>query len=158
MNKTLVVFLLALICSFSTFSVNAAQSTDGVIEKKRVVALKTDDFELHETDISDLAVGEAETVFTESGKTIDLLRTAEGVEIYVDGELLDTGPGGLEGVHGEHKLLHKHVEIICDDDEECEEVVHIEEDFDIDLDMEAHHGDGHEAKVIVIKKIVTETE
>jgi hypothetical protein len=133
MNKTLVVFLLALICSFSTFSVNAAQSTDGVIEKKRVVALKTDDFELHETDISDLAVGEAETVFTESGKTIDLLRTAEGVEIYVDGELLDTGPGGLEGVHGE-------------------------EDFDIDLDMEAHHGDGHEAKVIVIKKIVTETE
>jgi hypothetical protein len=40
-----------------------------------VIALQTDDFELAETDISDLEIGDAETIYTESGKTIDLLRT-----------------------------------------------------------------------------------
>ena len=41
-----------------------------------------------DTDISHLGVGDAETIYTESGKTIDLLRTEDGVEVYVDGELL----------------------------------------------------------------------
>ena len=57
-------------------------------EKKMVIALKTDNFELTETDISSLAIGEAQTIETESGKMIDILRTSDGVEIYVDGELL----------------------------------------------------------------------
>ncbi|MFT5351471.1 MAG: hypothetical protein ACI9MF_002294, partial [Gammaproteobacteria bacterium] len=58
-------------------------------KEKMVVELKTNDFEIAETDISDLAIGESETIVTESGKTIDLLRTAEGIEIYMDGELMD---------------------------------------------------------------------
>ncbi len=54
-----------------------------------VIALNTDDFNLHETDISELTIGESQTIGTDSGKVIDLLRTADGVEVYIDGELLD---------------------------------------------------------------------
>lgn len=88
---------------------------------KMVIALKTDDFELTETDISSLAVGEAQTIETESGRIIDILRTDDGAEIYVDGELLemDMDHGGL---HEQH-MIRKHVEIICDSDEDCDQQV-----------------------------------
>jgi len=60
-------------------------------EEKMIIALKTDDFEMTNTDISSLAIGESQTIETDSGQVIDLLRTADGVEIYVDGELLEMG-------------------------------------------------------------------
>ena len=78
--------------------------------EKRVIAIKTNDFELSETDVSDLAVGEAETIVTEDGKTVDILRTAEGLEIYVDGELLDMSFGESHGTH----RMHKRKVITCD--------------------------------------------
>ena len=37
------------------------------VEKKIVIALSTDDFETEETDLSHLAVGDAETIITEDG-------------------------------------------------------------------------------------------
>jgi hypothetical protein len=105
-------------------------------EEKTVIALKTDDFELSETDISHLEVGDGETIVTESGKTIDLLRTQDGIEIYVDGELVEPS------MHGDHKLIHKRVEVVCEEEDSCEELVWISEDRDIDL--EVLHGEGHE--------------
>lgn len=78
--------------------------------EKHVIAIKTDDFELMETDVSDLAIGEAETIVTESGKTVDILRTAEGMEIYVDGELLDIPLGDANSAH----RLHRRVVVDCD--------------------------------------------
>ena len=92
-------------------------------EEKMVIAAKTDDFEMAETDISDLAIGESQTIETESGKVIDILRTAEGAEIYVDGELLEMDFGG-HALHGEH-MMQKHVEVICDNDEECDKNVFV---------------------------------
>lgn len=127
-------------------SVVAGEDPEVVVEKKYVVALSTDDFELEETDLSHLAVGDAETIVTESGKTIDLLRSEDGIEIYVDGELLDTGLDDGEA-HGSHKIVHADVEIICEGDEECEETVWISEDGDIDLEALRASG-GH--KVIRI--------
>ena len=94
-----------------------ATSVQVTAGEKMVIALKTDDFELAETDISELAVGEAQTIETESGTVIDILRTADGAEIYVDGELLEMNFDG-EGLHEEH-VMEKHMEIVCDDDEEC---------------------------------------
>jgi len=86
--------------------------------EKRVIAIKTNDFELSETDVSDLAVGEAETIVTEDGKTVDILRTAEGLEIYVDGELLDMSLGDKHGAH----RLHERKVITCDGAEgDCED-------------------------------------
>jgi len=132
-------------------------------EEKMIIALKTDDFEMIETDVSSLAVGESQTIESDSGQVIDLLRTRDGVEIYVDGELLemDFDREGLheEGSHGDH-MIKKHVEVICDGDEECDKMVWISEGDDIDL-QELHEihmdgtGEGH--KVIMIKKhVVTE--
>jgi hypothetical protein len=104
-------------------------------EKKVIIALETDGFELAETDISSLAVGEAKTIETESGKVIDILRTVDGAEVYVDGELLEMD-FGTEGLH-EELMIRKHVKVICDDDEECDKhvVIHSDGDHEFSMDM-----------------------
>lgn len=104
------VFALAVLLLLTVISVQAAAG------EKMVIALKTDNFELAETDISELAIGEAQTIETESGTVIDILRTTDGADIYVDGELLEMNFD--EGLHEGH-VIEEHVEIICDDDEEC---------------------------------------
>lgn len=103
----------------------AAQVTAG---EKMVIALKTDDFELAETDISEMAIGEAQTIETDSGTVLDILRTADGAEVYVDGELLEMDLGDAQ-LHEKH-TIERHVEIICDDGEECDKhvIVHAADD------------------------------
>jgi hypothetical protein len=111
------IFSLAALALLATASVQAQTA------EKMVIALKTDDFEMAEMDVSDMAIGESQTIETDSGKVIDILRTADGVELYIDGELLEMDFGG-EGLHEEH-VIQKHVEIICDDDEECDKNVFV---------------------------------
>jgi hypothetical protein len=111
------------IFSLAALALLAAASVQAQTEEKMVIALKTDDFELAKTDVSELAIGESQTIETDSGKVIDILRTADGVELYIDGELLEMDFGG-EGLHEEH-MIQKHVEIICDDDEECDKNVFV---------------------------------
>jgi len=99
-------------------------------ETEMIIALKTDAFELAQTDISALAIGEAKTIETESGSIIDILRTADGAEIYVDGELLEMD-FDHEGLHEGH-MVKKHVEVICTDDEACDEhVIVLSDDVDV---------------------------
>ena len=145
---------LSLILALAIFSVMTLPLSAGepAEQTKMVIALNTDDFELAETDISDLAIGDSETIVTESGKTIDLLRTGEGVEIYVDGELLDAGLDGEEGLHEGHAVVHKKFEIICDAGEECEEMVWISDGDGADL--EYGYGEGHHERIIVIEEEV----
>ena len=131
---------LILLLAVVVFTLGAASLSAG--EDAMVIALKTDDFELAETDISDLKIGDAETIYTESGKTIDLLRTAEGIEIYVDGELLEMDFNGEEGIHEGHHIVHQHIEVDCDTEEDC----------DVDIEMESLHGENHHEKVIIIKE------
>ena len=163
--KKVIILLMAVAVAMGAFALQAGDEVEKIVEKKIVVAMSTDDFELDEIDISDMAVGDAETIVTESGKTIDLLRTEDGVEIYVDGELMDIPH---MGAHGGHKVVNAKVEVICDDpDEECNEVVWMNEDgeidedalheffeahgadVDIDIVHEGHHDGAH--KVIVIE-------
>jgi len=119
------------IFSLTAMALLAAASVQAETTEKMVIALKTDDFELQEIDVSELAIGEAQTIETDSGKTIDILRTADGVELYIDGELLEMDFDG-EGLHEEH-MVKKHVEIICDDDEECDKNVFIFSGDDSDI-------------------------
>jgi hypothetical protein len=105
------------------FAILTSASAQAETREKMIIALKTTDFELTQTDISTLAIGEAKTIETESGKVIDILRTADGAEIYVDGELLEMNFDD-EGLHEEH-MVKKHVEIICEDGEECDKNVFI---------------------------------
>lgn len=117
--------------ALALFAMIATSTAMAGTEEKMVIALKTDHFELAETDISTLDVGEAKTIETESGKVIDIIRTAEGAEIYVDGELLEMN-FDHEGLHEEH-MIRKHVEIICEEGEDCDKhiVMHAEGDTDI---------------------------
>ena len=117
-------------------------------EEKMIIALKADDFEMAETDISDLAIGESHTIETESGKVIDILRTEEGAEIYVDGELLEMDFGG-DALHEEH-LMQKNVEVICDNDEECDKNVFVLAGDD----AEAAHWVAEDGENVVIHKEV----
>jgi hypothetical protein len=129
-------FVIALAIASLLGAAAANAAGDGAeVEKNMVIALETDEFELQETDISHLAVGESETIVTEGGQTIDLLRTADGVEIYVDGELLETGLHGDPALHGGYEVIHKRVEVVCEDEGSCEKLVWVSDDADIDLDM-----------------------
>jgi hypothetical protein len=91
--------------------------------EKMIFAVKADDFELAETDISNLAIGESQTIETASGKVVDILRTEEGAEIYVDGELLEMDFSG-EPLHEKH-MMQKHVEVICDTGDECDKNIFV---------------------------------
>jgi hypothetical protein len=95
-------------------SVLGAFSWSAGAAEKMVIALQSSDFELAETDISSLAVGESKTIETESGKIIDIIKTADGAEIYVDGEMID-----MNHPQDGH-TVEKHVEVICDDGENCD--------------------------------------
>ena len=136
------------IFALATVALLATTPVQAETEDKIVIALKTDQFELAETDISKLAVGEAKTIETESGKVIDILRTVDGAEVYIDGELLEMNFDD-EGLHEKH-MIRKHVEIICDDDEDCEKhvVIHADDNSDI---SEWITEDG--ANVIIHKEI-----
>jgi hypothetical protein len=68
-----------------TFALLTSASALAQSREKMVIALEADDFKLAETDISTLAIGEAQTIETDSGRIIDILRTSDGAEIYVDG-------------------------------------------------------------------------
>ena len=119
-------------------------------EEKMIIALKTDDSGLVESDISDLAIGESQTIETDSGKVIDILRTADGAEVYIDGELMEMDFSG-EGLHEEHEIheMQQHVEIICDDDEECDKNVFIMASDDSDAEWVTEDGEN----IIIHKEI-----
>jgi hypothetical protein len=149
MKQQIILFLALTILALVNLPIAAAGEDPATSGHKAVIALKTDDFEIAETDISDLQVGESETIVTDSGNVIDLLRTEEGVEIYVDGELLEMTFGDASGVHGDHKTLHKRVEVVCESEDDCEETVWVSED----LDLEALPGADGEHQVI--RKTIT---
>ena len=125
-GETLMNYFLKPVIAVAMFAFLATSNVQAGEHEKMVIALKTGDFELVETDISDLAIGESKTIETDEGKVIDVLRTADGAEIYVDGELLEMDSEGLheQGLHEKH-MVRKHVEVICDDDEECDHNVFV---------------------------------
>ena len=144
--------LLALLCA--PLSLQAGNDPKAAHGHEMLIALHTDEFDLHEADISHLAPGDVETIVTESGRTIDLLRTEEGVEIHIDGESLDIG--GLHGWalhedrHEEQHAVHERWEVICANDElldeECDEEVIVVPDSDLRI-----HG-GHAERIVIVRK------
>jgi hypothetical protein len=130
---------------FVTLLVSSLQALG---EEEVFVELKTDHFKLAKTDISAMAVGEAKTIETDSGKVIDILRTADGAEIYVDGELLEMNLD--EGIHGVH-VIKKHLEVTCEGEDECGHHVVIKTDLD---EIHEAHADGDKHKLIIIHEEV----
>ena len=143
----------------ATIALLSASYVQADTEKKMVIAIKADNSELTETDISSLAVGEAKTIETGNGKVIDILRTTDGAEIYIDGQLLEMNFND-HGLHEEH-MIRKHIEIVCTDEDETscdEEMLWISEEDEIDLEaLHEKHADGEAHKIIILKK-ETDTE
>ena len=72
-----------------------------------------------------------------------LLRTEDGVEVYLDGELLDIP------MDGEERVVREEIEILCDTPEDCAAVRRLAEDGDVDLEaLEA--DDAH--RVIRVRR------
>jgi hypothetical protein len=149
-NKSLLVPI-ALLAACCALGAVAGEGIETKMAHKQVIALKTSDFELAETDVSDLAIGESKTIVTDSGKTIDLLRTAEGMEIYVDGQQLNTDFPDASELHGTHAQLHKNIEIVCTE-EECANNVWISEGDEVHVEV-VTTGDAHQ---IITREVIIE--
>jgi hypothetical protein len=148
MKASFVLSLSLLSLAAGLAAANASQDDQAVVEKKVMVAVKTDNVDLQEMDISHLQPGDSETIFTESGRTVDLLRTEDDVEIYIDGEMLDVD-APQHGEHGNTHLVHERVEIICDEEENCEEMVWASRDDDDPISLDSVH---EVEKVYIVKK------
>jgi hypothetical protein len=87
-----------------------------------IIRVAADGNEVIEADVSDLQLGESLEFVTESGQVIDILKAPEGMEIYLDGELLD--PRGLRGsteMPHEHIAIHEaQLDIDCEGAADCE--------------------------------------
>ena len=151
------------------------------LHSTHVIKIATGDAEVIEADMSDLGVGESLSFTTDSGRIVDVLRGADGIELFLDGELIDAG---APSAHDNDRLaLHEKVIIACsDDDDACSEAMHRIEGSDSDInvfvarhdievvcdatddcdqtvwiesdgehDLETLHESGHH-KVIVIRK------
>ncbi|MEJ2535425.1 MAG: hypothetical protein P8008_08220, partial [Gammaproteobacteria bacterium] len=110
---------------------SAAGAGEKVLEK-HVIAVRAGDSETIETDVTDLEPGEARSFVTDDGTAIDVLRGAEGLEIYIDGELVDHGGHGPETAG-----VHEQIEIECEGGPatDCdEELLFLAADSDAALD------------------------
>ena len=126
----------------AAIALGLATSTAAVAERKAVIAISGDDYNLEETDVSHLQVGESEIIETESGKVIEILREDSGFTIFVDGEQLPSPP------EAPAVAMHVTKEVICDDAGECTEDVVVLKDGE-----EAHSLDGeHHRKIMIIEK------
>jgi len=107
------------ILALSVITMLATSPVQAENEEKMVIKIETDSFSLGTTDISSLGVGEVKTIETESGEVIDILRTLDEIEIYVDGELIELGFD--HDPIGEVHMIRNHVQITCDeeDDGDC---------------------------------------
>lgn len=99
----------------AAFTTSSIQAGD---EEKVIIEVETDSFKLAATDVSSLAVGESKTIETESGEVIDILRTLDEFEIYVNGELLDLGLH--HDPEAELHMITKRVQVVCDEEDEDE--------------------------------------
>lgn len=138
------------------------------LHRTHVIKVQTDDAEVIEADVSHLQPGEAEMIVTENGTTVDLVRTDAGMEIWIDGELMDsvsTAEAALlraqlaqeEG--GTEFFFSEDIEIDCrsEDQELCLHEVLIARNTaehlgePLDAESLAEWADGHGARVIWIE-------
>ena len=102
--------LLAFVCLTGPASARDGQAPEVLL------SVAANDIEITDLDVTHLEIGDAETVRSDDGKTIDVLRNANGYEIYIDGELLaDTaalaGDTGSTAETGREKQIE--VQVVC---------------------------------------------
>ena len=116
-----------------------------------LIKVESEDVHVETMDISHLSTGDVETIYSEDGKTIDVMKTDTGIEIFIDGEKIELPSLDLNSSHEDsHKVKHITVSIHCESeaDDDCEE----DEKWllDSDGDLQDHEDLSHR---IIIKKI-----
>lgn len=80
------------------------------------ITVDVGDAEIIDADVSHLEPGASESFVTESGRMIDILRTQDGIELYIDGSLVESdGPG--DALARKIELLEERIEGGCAEDE-----------------------------------------
>ncbi len=121
------------------------------VHSLHVIKVGTGESDLIEADVTDLELGESRSFVTDSGKTVDILKAAEGIEIYIDGERIDID-GHADG-HVEHH--ERKIAIQCDDTDGCDEMLAdlmVEDDANVFVmrhDVEAVCDDSGECEKMV---------
>lgn len=87
------------------FASTAIQAGEREIHTKKVIAIDTGTGTLSELDISDLRDGEAMQMVGEDGTLIDILQSADGIELYIDGELQTTLNHAFNDIDDDHTQL-----------------------------------------------------
>ena len=111
-----------------------------------LVRVATGASDIIEADVSALELGESQSFVTDSGRTVDILRVPEGIELYLDGELIETGE--LSATLEDRLALHEElVTIDCDEETQgdCADLIE---------DLAHAHADG--MKVIIARQHVEE--
>lgn len=106
--------------------------------RQMIVDIETEDFNIDSLDISHLGTGDSETVYTEDGRTIDILRTANDIEIFIDGEKLD-----IPSLHSEEHEFMTEYELLSGHDATGHDAT----------GHEAAEHDATEREVLIIRKI-----
>jgi len=116
---------LKLVCAVIAIAAVNVSTIHAGEEKSMVISIETDSFNLSEIDVSSLAIGESKTFETDSGQVVDVLRTLDELEVYIDGALIDTGFD--HDPDGEIHMITKHLEISCEDEDgsRCEQRIEI---------------------------------
>lgn len=92
------------------------------LHTEKVIAIDSGNGSLIELDVSDLQDGEAMEAIGEDGTRVDVIKSADGLELYVDGQLLDEFGRAME--LASDKDLHM-IRTACDDEGETEQCAHV---------------------------------
>ena len=89
-------------------------------EFKHVIKVQTDGSDVIEADVSGMQPGEAMSFTTDSGKMVDILKSVDEFEIYIDGEQV-AGPPAAEQRQAHAALVHERM-VTCEatDAQVCE--------------------------------------
>lgn len=119
-----------------------------------LIDIETDSIHIEELDISHLTSGDTETIYTEDGRVVDVMRTERGVEIFIDGEPLNM-PFFEKASHPtDHHQSHQimlTVECDSENDADCAE-------GHLNLHSASADDEDHQVKHIVIIKETIEEE
>jgi len=121
-----------------------------------MIDIDTDAFQIDQLDISRLSPGDTETVYTDDGRTVDILRKEEGIEIFVDGQPLNLPElvcptHSPDGSHEPYRTVMIQMECDAESDEECNHLM-------LDADGKWAVDESHEQHHIVVIKESVETE
>lgn len=147
--------ILSALILLSGFAFNGAVVAED--QREMIIAIKTDAVRIEQLDISDLATGDVETIYSDDGKTIDVMKTAEGVEIFIDGEKLDIPALGIHSTHDDgHEAKHIIMKLHCDS--EADEYCAADEQWTIIGDDDVDSSDAIRHRIIIKKQVHSEDE